>query len=301
MSRDLKGKNNPMFGRKHSEETKQKMRKSQTGRKHSKKTKKKISESNKGKIISEEQKKKLRKINKGKIVSKETKKKMSESHKGKNNHMYGKTHSIESRKKMSKRKFGIIHSKESRDKMSLSSKTTITQYKEKRPLFSKIEEMRYNPDKPNEKEIQVHCKNHNCPNSKEQGGWFTPTFNQISERIKAIENSRGFGESNFYCCNECKDSCPIFNLRYDPLKNTEIQYTEAEYKTFRLFVLERDNYICQYCGEEAIIVHHERPQKLEPFFALDPDYAWSCCEKCHYEKGHQDECSTGNLANKICI
>jgi len=24
------------------------------------------------------------------------------------------------------------------------------------------------------------------------------------------------------------------------------------------------------------------------------------CEKCHYEKGHNDECSTGNLSKIIC-
>jgi hypothetical protein len=43
--------------------------------------------------------------------------------------------------------------------------------------------------------------------------------------------------------------------------------------------------------------------KLQPFHALDPEYAWSCCEKCHYKKGHKKgtECSTGNLAAKICM
>jgi hypothetical protein len=30
---------------------------------------------------------------------------------------------------------------------------------------------------------------------------------------------------------------------------------------------------------------------------------WSCCEECHYKYGHKSgtECSTGNLANKICL
>ena len=89
-------------------------------------------------------------------------------------------------------------------------------------------------------------------------------------------------------------------MRGDPNKNTFKKYTNEEYETFRNFVLERDSYICQFCGDEATDVHHERPQKLEPFFALDPDYAWSCCKECHYEKGHKDECSTGNLAQIIC-
>ena len=57
---------------------------------------------------------------------------------------------------------------------------------------------------------------------------------------------------------------------------------------------------CLACDEPATDVHHERPQKLEPFFALDPDFAWSCCEKCHYEKGHKNECSTRKIGLKVC-
>jgi 5-methylcytosine-specific restriction enzyme A len=197
--------------------------------------------------------------------------------------------------------YGKEKASEIKKKLSIVKKLSIDEIKEKYPLFSRIEELRYNPDKPGEKEIQVHCKNHLCPNSKEQGGWFTPTNNQITHRINTIENPKGFGESNFYCSEECK-KCPLFNLRSDPLKETEKTYTQEEYQQFKEFVLKRDNYECQYCGEKATEIHHERPQKLEPFFALDPDLAWSCCKKCHYKYGHktETECSTGNLASKIC-
>jgi 5-methylcytosine-specific restriction endonuclease McrA len=106
--------------------------------------------------------------------------------------------------------------------------------------------------------------------------------------------------SYFYCSQECKDVCPLYNLQSDPFKNSKKPYTESEYQQFRYHVLQRDNHKCQYCGEKAEHVHHERPQKLEPFFALDPDYAWSVCKKCHYEKGHTNECSTGKLSSKIC-
>ena len=179
---------------------------------------------------------------------------------------------------------------------------TIEMIKYKYSLFSKIEEMRYNPDKPNEKEIQVHCKNHLCENSKEKNGWFTPSGRQIEGRLWAIETENGNGGSYFYCSEECKNTCILYGLQNDPyeIKDVEKPYIESEYQTFRTFVLERDNYICQYCGELATIVHHEKPQKLEPFFALDPDYAWSCCKNCHYEKGHKNECSTGNLASMVC-
>ena len=175
---------------------------------------------------------------------------------------------------------------------------SISKIKRRHPFFSKIEEMRYNPNKPGEKEIQVHCKNHNCPNSKEQGGWFTPTKIQFKNRKDHLENE-GEDKSYFYCSEKCRDSCYLYNFKgADPFQDIEKSYTESEYQTFRKFVLERDNYNCQYCDEPATDVHHERPQKLEPFFSLDPDLAWACCEKCHYEKGHKDECSTYSIRNK---
>ena len=149
-------------------------------------------------------------------------------------------------------------------------------------------------------EFKVRCKNHNCPNSKEQGGWFTPSYTQLYERVRALENEFGSGGSYFYCSDKCKNECPLFNLYSDPFKIDNKLYTQAEYQTFREFVLKRDNYKCQYCGKKAEHVHHERPQKLEPFFALDPDLAWSVCKKCHYKYGHRDECSTGKLAHKVC-
>ena len=44
---------------------------------------------------------------------------------------------------------------------------------------------------------------------------------------------------------------------------------------------------------------HKQPQKLEPFFTLDPDLAWSICKKCHFKYGHKDECSIGNLIREV--
>lgn len=72
-SLNLTGEGNPMFGKIHSNETKEKM---------SDKAKKRI-------------------------VSETTKEKMSESHKGKNNAMYGKTHTDEARKRISDGNKGI--------------------------------------------------------------------------------------------------------------------------------------------------------------------------------------------------
>jgi len=236
---------------------------------------------------------------------------ISENRKGEKHPLYGKMGYWKNKKRPDHSKnmkgsshplFGKTRSRKTKKKIGNANKITILKIKERYPLFSQIEEMRYNPNKPKEKEIQVHCKNHNCPNSKEQDGWFTPTKGQFSHRIYSLEQPSGFGESNFYCSEECKTTCVLFRLRSDPFKKTKEYYTQQEYETFRQYVLKRDNYKCQYCENKATIVHHERAQKLEPFFALDPDFAWSCCKECHYKYGHKTgtECSTGNLAAKLC-
>jgi hypothetical protein len=181
-----------------------------------------------------------------------------------------------------------------------SFKLTIETLNIKYPFFSKIEELRHNPNKPEEKEVQVHCKNHNCKNSKEKGGWFTPGYWQLSDRIKALESKEGSDCAYLYCSQHCKDTCPLYRIQSDPYRNTNKPYTAAEYNTCRSLVFERENGLCEYCGEPATDMHHIFPVKKEPFFALDPDYCVACCEKHHYEHAHKDECSTGNLAKIVC-
>ena len=97
----------------HSEETKEKLRKVNLGRKLSDETKAKISESVKAKLKTEECKKKMSLAWKGRVVSEETKRKISLSNLGrkcsaesiermKKNHkgMTGKKHSDETKKKI---------------------------------------------------------------------------------------------------------------------------------------------------------------------------------------------------------
>ena len=270
-----------MHNKKHTEEAKIKMRESHNGKKLTKEHRIKIGISNKGKDP----------WNKGRkgIYSDDTINKMSIS-------QNGRKHSEETKQRMSLSRKGIIHSKKILEVIKNKNKISINHINKKYTFFSKVEEIRYNPNKEiQEKEIQVHCKNHNCVNSKENGGWFTPTKSQLYERIRCLE--RGDDHSYFYCSQKCKDICPLYQSKGgDPFNNQYIQ----EYQTFRQHVLIRDNRVCQFCGNKATDVHHERPQKLEPLFVLDPDYAWSCCEKCHYEKGHKDECSTSKIASIQC-
>ena len=278
-----------------------------------------ISIANKGKIRTEETILKLKEAKKN--ITNDTRKKMSESHKGKKQPLSVKKkirktlkkyytvekkkylreihqrrkHTIKTKRKMKER----CKNEKVRRQLRLANKLTISKIKEKYPLYSKIEEMRYNPDKPGEKEIQVHCKNHNCKNSKEKGGWFTPTPEQVKLRRSWIERE-GRDLCYFYCSQHCKDTCILFGLSTDPYRDINKPYTNTEYQTYKAVVFERENNLCEYCGEPATDIHHIFPVKLEPFFALDPDFCVACCEKCHYKFGHKNKCSTGNLAKIVC-
>ena len=100
--------------RKFTNETLEKMSKSQTGRIHSEETKKKISESHKGKIISQDTILKLRESHKKENLSQETINKMSIAKKGK-------PLTEEHRKNLSEARKGRVFSDETRRKMSESS------------------------------------------------------------------------------------------------------------------------------------------------------------------------------------
>jgi len=236
--------------------------------------------------------------------------KRNKNYKKENHPNFGKSHSISTKKKISNQiKYIILTDEEYNKNQSISKRITIRQIKQKYLTFSKIEEMRYNPDKPEEKEIQVHCKYHECKNSKEQDGWFTPT--NIYERIRQLESTNGNEASYFYCSDKCKQLCPLYNktvsqlIKLDQIKAGIIKeeyYTSSENKIYNKEVLKRADNLCEYCGQPAEHVHHMRPQKLDPFFSLDPDYGVACCSKCHYKYGHETgtECSTGNLASEVC-
>lgn len=134
----------------------------------------------------------------------------------------------------------VLKAAYSKPEVILKTKRSIEKIKNKYPIFYNEEEMRYNPTKPEEKEIQVHCKNHNCPNSKEQGGWFTPDSRQIELRI--YETEKGNNGGHFYCCEDCKIECPLYNSRgndpyllkeYEQYKKEVIRLTEYTIKKYK--------------------------------------------------------------------
>lgn len=111
------------------------------------------------------------------------------------------------------------------------------------------------------------------------------------------------GDCNFYCSDGCKNACSIFGKHSSIKVSTNSKCCNTtDSVVWASEVLKRANYECEYCGEKATDAHHIKPKKLEPFFALDPDYGIACCEKCHYKYGHGDrDCSFGTLRYKQCL
>lgn len=130
---------------------------------------------------------------------------------------------------------------------------------------------------------------------------FVPKISNVIHRVRFLEGKETC-ESRFYCSDKCKAECPIFGQnKYPKGYKTPFEFNRYEYMVWRKEVMRRAKYRCEYCGEKAVDTHHIKSKKLEPFFALDPDYGIACCESCHYKYGHSGSCATVNMANKICI
>jgi len=196
-------------------------------------------------------------------------------------------------------------------KAGYNIRMNFTKLLKKHPELIIIENLKEGPNG----EVLGHCKNANCYNSSEKGGSFTLTTYQIQYRNIGI-NSTSDGHY-FYCCEECKQECVLFNKSAKQLNNIinpqdelskasqqdlSIWRTEVFSQQLKNNQLNSDNF-CEICHKtENLVGHHELPQKLYPEFALDPDNGIVLCEECHTKYGHikGTDCSTGNLANKIC-
>ena len=139
------------------------------------------------------------------------------------------------------------------------------------------------------------------------GKWFMPKRTIVDMRAQYIKGNID-RENRFYCSDTCKNNCPIFNKRKYPAgsnprkhRNKNKLFTDYELAVWSREVLKRANYICEFCGSNATIAHHELPKKTNPFFALDPINGVACCSECHNKYGHRDKnCLYISLANKKC-
>ena len=242
---------------------------------------------------------------KNKTASLETRKKMSIAHSGENNPNFGRKFSAEIRQRMSKGNMGKKLSAETKIKLSKGHGVTrlgiplYNTYGHQLTIFEEVRIHMVLVDGVVYKSLQVRCNESRCRK------WFKPTLVQIQRRMQAY-NGTICGQCNLYCSEECKVRCSTFNQKIWPkLQNPNKQakpYSGTEYKLYRKVVLERENYICEYCEAKATCVHHEQTQKEQPMLSLDPDYGHACCKKCHMRYGHKKgtECSTNALSRKIC-
>lgn len=216
-----------------------------------------------------------------------SKAKISEANKDRVPGMLGKKHKKETIRKMSLSRSGDKHHNYKGGIHTLCIPLFDT-YAEK---IDYAEQTRYTHEN-GFKVLQVTCSK--C------GEWHTPTTAAVWRRVYSLEGTKQ-GESRFYCSDSCKDACEVFNQKkYPKLHNVDLPFDYVELRVWRAEVLMRECYKCEYCGEVATDAHHERPKKLEPSLALDPDNGIACCKKCHYKYGHRDECSTGALASIVC-
>jgi len=280
--------------------------------------KNKIGNKNKGNIMPESAKEKIKLANIGKTMNIETKEKIRAAHINKKNSGHfkkgekpwnkGLTKHTDKRVKIISQKLKGKKPTTQQKKLQSESKKKLYKnienhpsykgeyYSNNIPLYDTFAKKLTIEEMPERDIIDQNILTVICNYCKKR---FIPKASDVSERVRCLKGTQN-GECRLYCSNKCKNNCSIFRKRTNICFDINKSYTQSEYKQFREYVFKRDNYKCQYCGEKAEHVHHERPQKTEPFFALDLDYAWSVCKKCHYKYGHRDECSTGNLSSIIC-
>jgi len=58
---------------------------------------------------------------------------------------------------------------------------------------------------------------------------------------------------------------------------------------FRTKILQRDGYVCFYCGQDADQVDHVIPISKAPELVVSPDNAVACCKRCNTRKGNRSQ------------
>jgi len=237
----ISGENHHMYGKKHSEESKRKMSESRKGKKKppfTEEHKTKISKSKKGKKMSKEFKEKCRKRQLGKKYSEATKKKMSESGKGI-------IPSIESRKKMSESSKGKKHTKKTKIKLSKLRKG------QKKPPFS-----------------DEHKRNL----SESMKGKVSPRKGKIlleESKKKISATKQGIDIKDWEKFVGCEP------------------YDQGWTNQFKKLIRNRDNNVCMLCNthrdklRKALDVHHIDYDKLNS----TKENCISLCHSCHGKTG----------------
>lgn len=194
----------------------------------------------------------------------------------------------EVKKKMSKANKGRTGEKSSQWKGGYFTRK-IPMYETYMPQLYYAEECRQNPD--DKKILQVKCAY--C------GKWFTPTTTQVYERVRAL-NGTNMGEQRFYCSNQCKEECPIFNKILYP-KGFKLETSREVHPELRQMRFKIDNYTCQNCKRhqnelnEGLHCHHIEGIRWEPLESADLDKCITLCKSCHIKVHKKEGCKYNEL------
>jgi len=122
--------------------------------------------------------------------------------------------------------------------------------------------------------------------------YFAPTNREVQNRIRALEGKMS-GESRLYCSQECKDSCEIYWVTYDPYaKHASVERDPAWAKRIK----EEANYVCERCGsKENLEAHHEIPVKVSPELIFDETNGICLCHDCHMKAHSESGCTLADL------
>jgi len=254
---------------------------------------------------SDEQKKKMSILKKGTLIGDlnpakrpDVRKKISESQKGrdnsgKKNGMYGKKHSEETKKKMKEASSG-----ENSWNWKGGNKT-IPFYDIYAPQIDWCEPVRRNQEDSNILEVKCTW----C------GKWFIPDKWSVNNRVQILKGSKHFrGEHRFYCSDGCKENCPIYNktpeilMKEDALKAGRLSWLELNREVqpeLRQMVFERDRYRCIKCGKiEGLHCHHIEGIRWNPLESADMDSCITVCKNCHKEIHQKEGCGYNDMKCK---
>jgi len=171
-----------------------------------------------------------------------------------------------------------------------------TLYNTYAPQIDWCEEVRR--DTKNPELLQVRCTESSCRK------WFNPTKQEIDDRIRFI-NGKISNEGRFYCSKKCKNTCSLFNQRKYPKGFIPDDYIRKDQKEWANMIKERDNYVCQKCGEYCdnnCIAHHIEGLNLNPIMSADIDIGITLCKKCDKEVHSEKGCRYIDLTkNSLCL
>lgn len=135
------------------------------------------------------------------------------------------------------------------------------------------------------------------------GTRFRPTYGVVQHRIATLKGQVPEGslqENNFYCSQECKDSCVLYRSRgADPAVKHKSILDDARSEEWAEEVKRRAGYVCQECGAtEGLQAHHIMPLAYESsVFSADYDNGVCLCHACHMKAHSSDGCGFGELAH----